>query len=674
MKNSYLFLSLCFGILSGSSIAQDAYVAGNQKVKVNPNTLFYFGGNLTINAAASSEKVVENAGNIKVAGDFANNGDATGKNFVSTWTAANNYGQVIIQENGTVNNLAMEKGRINPAEFEWGQFAIPYQFASANAAMNALFGTNYVQSSRYYSSMMTWDNVTVPEFDHLFSNSAMSPGDYVILNLKYFSGGIRGLMESAPNGKLLYPGLPTNGAFSLNMDPTIYPTGDWSVWKELKNSHNERYRTYIDDKLRDVNTNSANYGKYHFQFGNPYTSNINLTHIGTSAGYDDGNNIANLAGVAKVNEIIWSFGSGSVSDMLVAKYDATNNTWSGSAEALMVKPFEPFIVILEDGATGTRQINFSDKLKTFAMSPGIIVNPSAPMAPSEPGVLGSYTSDFSNVDTAEDRAIQTNSNIRAASSSTKKYFYQAELSLYNTNGDFTGNRAFVVATNLSKNGVPNKLESEYSDFGSRTGFYLAQENANGEHVESSARKMHINTIGLNYTNKPIPFFFNRQSGDAQEYVVKADLYFFNIFSKLTQDENNYEDGNSFFFYDSVEDVLLPITTDFSYNIGNSTNNLETRYRVYWNAIPSFEKGSVIEDELASSTVIYKDNLTHKVRFSEDWDMATTLKVYDLSGRKVLEYFNIKTDHDFEIKLPTNGIYVVKIESNTGDIYTQKLVK
>lgn len=673
MKNSYLFLSLCIGVLSSTTIAQDAYVTGNQKVKVNPNTLVYFGGNLTLNNAVTAEKVVENAGNIKVNGNFANAGDATGKNFISTWTAENNYGQVIINQASTVQHLAMEKGKISPASFEWGQFSIPYSFATANDAMNALFGTNYVQSSRYYSSMMTWDNTDKPEFDHLLSATPMSPGDYVILNLKYYSGGIRGLMENTSSNKLVYPGLPTNGEFSKAIKTSIYPAGDWNEWKELKNNHNERYRTYIDDKIRQNGTADVNYGKYHYQFGNPYTSNINLAYIGRADGYDDGNHITNLAGVARLSKVVWTPLSGNVtseSNMFIAKYDNTNHMWSGSADALIVKPFEPFIIILDDAAAGdSRVINFSDKLKTFAMAPGVVVNPAAPVAPR----LGDDNAmETAEGDVAEDRVH--NNNSMAASFSTKKYFYQAELMLYNQADEFTGNKAFVVATNMAKNGVPNKLESEYSDFANRTGFYLAQERANGTVVEESDRKMHINTIALNYTNKPIPFFFNRKAGDNETYVVKANLYFHDIFSKLTESDFNFQDGNSFFFHDSVEDVLLPITTDFSYNIQASGENLTNRYQVYWNAVPTADKELITEELIAESTIIYKDKATHKVRFNPEWTLANTLKVYDLSGRKIMEYFNVKTDADFEIKLPTNGIYVVKIESNTGDVYTQKIVK
>ena len=76
--------------------------------------------------------------------------------------------------------------------------------------------------------------------------------------------------------------------------------------------------------------------------------------------------------------------------------------------------------------------------------------------------------------------------------------------LYDENDAFTGNRIFVVVTNGIENGTPNNLESEYSDFGNRNGFYLAQENAEGLPVNSSARKMDINTVNLDFENKTIP--------------------------------------------------------------------------------------------------------------------------------------------------------------------------
>ena len=40
----------------------------------------------------------------------------------------------------------------------------------------------------------------------------------------------------------------------------------------------------------------------------------------------------------------------------------------------------------------------------------------------------------------------------------------------------------------------------------------------------------------------------------------------------------------------------------------------------------------------------------------------------------MSYKNVNTQADFELKLPSTGVYIVKAESNTGDVYTQKIIK
>jgi len=670
MKSINYYLSaMCFGLAFGLSNAQETYVTGTAKVKVQPNTLVYFGDNL--NVTSTTNAVLENAGNILVEGDYVN-ASATGANFLSTWDVPSDntsYGQVIINENSSAGRLTMEKGTIDPAVFNWGQFAMPFHFANVDEAMDFLFGTVYSTSNnRYQKSMMVWDNVQKPEFDHFNAGDALganSPTAYYILNLEYNSGNIKPVMQT--NAKLAYRGVPSNEAFlNIPMNTNMYYFGGvgWNNWKGKKNTYLEKYQTYIDDKVR-MTTDDAGYGRNYFQFGNPYTSNIDLAYIGSPAspGYDDGNDIDGLLAVARVADLDYTAQGGSASSgMIVATYDEVTNVWGGDASALLVKPFEPFIVVLDTDATntGNRVINFSDKLKTFSMTPNSLGG----------GVVTPKNGEFDggNIDVAEDRMSFT------LPTSAKPRFYQVGLSLHHSNGAPTGNKAYVIVTNSGViNGTANALESEYSDFGSRTGFYLAQENQDGSPVFNSTRKMHINAVNMAYVNKPIPMFFNRKSGDLEGYYIKADLFYRNIFTQLTEEENNYIDGNSFFFYDKREDVLMPITTDFNYYVDVSEKALENRYTVYWNGGPVLNKGEMDETLIAGSTIIYKDQQTHKIRFNDQWDSAN-VKVYDMSGRNIMSFENVDTQADFELKLPAAGVYVVKAESNTGEVYTQKIIK
>lgn len=635
MKHNYLIWSMCLSLVSGLALAQDANIVGNMKVKVEPNTLFYFGENLNLNANVTENKVIENEGNIKIDGNLTN-AHATGENFVSAWINKDSYGQVIINQSSSAEKLAMEKGKIDPAAFDWGQFAIPFAYTNAQEAMQNLFGVDYTSNTnRYNASMMVWNN-NKPRFDHLNSSSVLNPGDYVILNLSGSVGNILGVMNA--NDILTYKGAPTNQVHNITgISSNFYETigAEWDDWKNKRNWYNEEYHTYLDDHLRDLATDPANFAKHSYQFGNPYTSNIDLSFFADP----------NLIGVFKFGNLDWDIDLGSSSLTDAAKKATYNGTtWAGDAEALIAKPFEPFVLTYADGNIPA-SFNFSDMMKTFSMTSN--ANGLTQPSPLVPGQSNYQTEAVTNAD-----------------------FYQLRLNLYDDNEAFTGNRIFVVVTNGIENGTPNNLESEYSDFGNRNGFYLAQENAEGLPVNSSARKMDINTVNLDFENKPIPLFFNREAGDPNGYYLKADLFYGSIFNQL--EEENYPDQNSFYFYDQTEDIFIPITSDFNYYIGpDDIYGEKIRYELYWNANPDDRLG--LGEELAGSTIVYKDQLVHKVRFNQNWNNAE-VKVFDLSGRNILTYNNVDTKNDLTIKLDLPGVYFVRIKADTGEVYTQKILK
>lgn len=625
MKRSYLLIALVFGITSNLGFAQTAYVVGNDKVQVNQNTLLYFGDGLTITNGATDASVISNDGNVEIVGNYQNNGDTDGKNFVSTWTAENNFGQVIIHDdNAATGWLTMEKRAMDSDVDSWGQFAVPYAYSTPNDAMQNWFGTTYNNGTRYRSSMMLWDNLQLPEFDHLTSASAFSPVGYYILNLTYSDANIKDFMDDYRDDGLnvQYNGMPTNGTHSGTWDAVYagFGTG-WDSWKNSINSHNERYYTYIDDFVREIE--EPDYGKYIYQFGNPYTSNMDLTK----------SNITDYAirGVMQSLVADWTeeVGSGegmsAASDYHIATYQG--GVWGGDAAALIVKPFNPFIFVLNSDAGGT--FDFNDGIKTFNM------NPSA-------------------------NVIGKNGN---------SAFYQLEMNL-TLDGIPTSNRFFVIASSNVENGERESFEAEYFNFGNRTGFYLAQEHPEGEHVTYTDRKMHINAINTDFVGKPIPLFFSALEGDNNTYVLTAKLFEGSIFNKLS--EGNYSDENTFLFYDQKTDTLLPIASDFEYTIEpQDPQGARIRYEIYWNEGPEDRLGT---GELTESrTIIYRDQDLHKIRFNEKWNSAD-VKVYDISGRSIQSYTNVSTKTDKELKLPANGVYVVKIVADNGDVYTQKIIK
>lgn len=677
MKKYYLpFIAL--GLLSNTLFSQNTYVTGNAKIKVQPNTLFYHGGSFNIKAAASDPSVISNDGNIKINGAFVNE-VPLGKNFVSTYNESNgNYGQVIISataataENATQNRLTMQKMPIDPTTSDWGQFAIPYRFGTVKDAFETVFTEGietviYQSGNRYNHSVMTWDNITRPEYDHIAPTVAVNPTDYVILNLVSHSE----LMDYMSNGApLSYSGRPANEPHNVTYRPGLYADSNvpWDTWKLRRNIYGEQYQTYIEDYVRESTTN-PHFGRYLFQFGNPYTSNIDLSRIGQNESDGDGVFVENLAGVFKVSTNSWTTANGvgiGGSGYLKATFDSSNNTWAGDAQALIVKPFEGFYIGLSDVLPdrNDRTFTFNNGLKTFSNVP----NNSGGGGLSKMGAEGEFG--FGEANTEE--RINPNAYLNHANASTKTTFYQLGLNLYTENDQPTGNTVYVVVDSYSQNGVNGVLEAGYPDF--ERGFFLSQENADGTEVEVPNRKMQINAIHPRFVSKPIPLFFTTPQDDIDGYYVKADLFYRNIFNKLNLEDVNYIDGNSFFFYDKAQDILLPITTDFSYYIERPDQVPSARYVVYWNGGPenSSEKLNV-SDELDGLTQIYKDGETHKIRFNESWSTAD-IAVYDLAGRAIFRKDGVKTDVDFKLDLPNTSVYVVKIQSNTGEAFTQKILR
>lgn len=673
MKKYYLpFIAL--GLFSGTLLSQNTFVTGNAKVKIQPGTLFYHGGNFTVKAAANNASVIENDGNIRIRGAFANEVSG-GANFVSTYDElTDNYGQVIIASanptvvNSALNRLTMQKMSIDPGTFSWGQFAIPYHFENAQAAFNALYpGVTFVGSGRrYVHSIMAWDNMGRPEYDQKGSAVVMSPTDYVILNLT--SGALAGYMG---NGDELmnYPGTPANGVHNVAYKPAIYEQENvaWNTWKVKRNSHGEQYVTYIEEHLRD--DNSTHFGRYYFQFGNPYTSNIDLSRIGTDETNGDGVFVDNLLGVVKITGMQWAEGSGvEVANVgeIRATYTAGTDTWAGNPDALLVKPFEGFYIGLTDNVPNRaieRTFTFNDGLKTFSNVPfaerGGTITPKM------------FNGNSSDVTMGQERAL-IDSNLSHNYNPSRSSFYQLGLNLYTEDGMKTGNTVYVVVDSNSQNGIAQPLEADYTDF--QMGFFLTQETSDGSEVEQPNRTMQINTVHPKYVSKPIPLYFKTSESDINAYYLKADLFYKSIFNKLKTEDINFVDGNSYFFYDKAQDILLPITTDFSYYIERAEEALSSRYVVYWNGGPITDQRKLdVTDELAGTTQVYKDGEVHKIRFNESW-LTADIAVYDLAGRSIFKKAGVKTDIDFTLDLPNTSAYVVKIQSNNGEIVTQKIIR
>ncbi|WP_334125943.1 hypothetical protein, partial [Empedobacter brevis] len=272
-------------------------------MRVNPNTLFYNGGNVTINA--SSVPVVSNAGNIQINGGSLSRGTTvtqSGVEFVNEWTNSSNYGQLII--NNAVNNssttsrITVKKEAANTNNYVTYPIGIPFQdnvkqlmtaFNNGEFKVNCGFEQgNCNEEQLYYGvTLKTWNNNKVVN-DVVTADKNFVPGSYYLLNLRD-RVGIKPFMTGIIN----YKGTPAPASTKLtgqsvihNFNETTFSDKNYNDWKNLNNKYREPYYTYLGTNL----TNNKISGKNIYRFANPYTSNIDISNIDLWLTLLNGNN------------------------------------------------------------------------------------------------------------------------------------------------------------------------------------------------------------------------------------------------------------------------------------------------------------------------------------------------------------------------------------------------
>ena len=663
-------LTLCLLAYSLSSHAQTlTYVGDGAKVFVSSGTLVYSGGNWQVNSTA--EKTVENRGNVIIVGDYTKgttvaNAASDGKEFLNVYTAPNNYGQVkIINTAGNTNaRMSMQRpaassnyfGAIYGISFPYKD-QVSYVMKSFGLNESDFVGTCPVGSScggsRYRMTLEKWNNNKVVH-DAVVSSSNFTAGDYYSINLRLQN------LQAAMAGIVGYKGTASPGAYQATGSSIIEgQTGSsfsnlgYNDWKTKVNAYNEMYQTY----LGYIDTTNKNYGKNVYRFGNPYTSNIDLSGITGSTGWlsilnggikdlkTANNNFVQGFYITKVTEnfnLDWnpvsgSSDNGNTSGSYYKVVLNGSNEWIGSPEALLIKPFEvfqlnfPLLDVTKLGNTRivNVQVDFNDSHKTFAYSPSGSVN----------GIVGGKM--------ANRTGVVSNPNS----------FYQAEIFLTKDNS-VLGNPAYLVGSDYNQESAKSSNnDNEIIVYG----------NSNNGNVAYDSKKDINEFNSLDYVGKPLGLGFNNlKSGD--NYELRFNLYEGSIFNKV----KNLSDGK-FYILDKSNDSVTELSADKSYPFVAS-DYMDARFEIYWKEVKSGTLGT-IDNDAKSATYVYRDKGVdqNKIRFEKGHNTAK-VEIYDMAGKLILEQKSIQTSNDFSVSLKNGkAVYVIKVTYDNGDIRTLKMI-
>lgn len=686
MKKKLLILGT-ITMLTSAYNAQNSvvYVGDGGKFFVSGSALVYSGGNWKVDS--DKEKTVENKGNIIIVGDYKRGSTANaaqdGKEFVNVYTDTNNYGQVkLLNATGTSDARMTIQRPAASSNYFGASYGMSFPYKDDVSYLMKSFGLQESAfrgdctvgadcANRYKMSLTKWNNVS-SHHDAVPTASQFKPGDHYNLNLRESN------MKAVMVGTISYKGTPDGRVYTQSVtNRTIYGLTKeafsgltYDQWKKRLNPYKEFYESY----LGYVSTTSKIYAKNVFRFGNPYTSNLDLSAFdGADAWLKIVNNggsrtikqahdaqlIRNFA-VSKVMpdyDYNWRPIAGSVEDngkYFIAKYDGTQ--WVGSAEALLVRPMEAFF--LDFPTLNTRnlgstivelEVNFTDKHKTFDHVPSAKSTTSIGLTAS----LLNFENNLSGMMMARDISYN---NIQ------KYNLHQLEIVL-SKDSAVQASPVYIVGTNY------NKESGSVSTSAEKIFVYGVKDGAVAYDSQKNFNEFNTDT----YIGKPLGIGFgNLQEG--QTYQLRFALYEDSIFNKVDAFKNGV-----FYLKDNISNKVSQINPNEVVSfVANA--NVAKRFEVYWKQAPQVTTTKPVETKVEQSTttvtnqstVIYKDEGLNKVRF-ENISNTVKVEVFNVAGILISSKSGVSTNNDYTLNLGSEGMYVVRVVYQNGEVRTLKVV-
>lgn len=695
MKRSFLAIGALMIVGAMNAQTTTTYVGQDSKLFLSKNALWYSQGNFQLDS--NGEKAVENKGNVAIVGNYtkgAHNTNNEGKEFVNVYTDRDDYGQTKILSTSAAAEARMTVQR--PAATDkyldtTYEMSIPYSDA-AKYLMHS-FGkqeADFVDGcpkdqdcggqKRYKLTLVKWNNNKL-QHDPIGKDEGFEAGGVYNLGLKENPVVREVMQEKYSNSKNVdYKGIPTGKSYTQRAKGVIprlteqqFSSAKYKTWMILTNPYNEKYESYLGaGGAASGHDDDRFYGKNTYRFGNPYTSNIDLSAFDGANAWlkilnNGGNHTIKTATAATLIKDFtirkrtdkyddnWGKMVGTLTvnySMHQAKFDGTQ--WTGDAEALIVRPtetFELFFAKIDPVKLGrTRimdvEVSFNDNHKTFDYVPS-----AKSTDPKSPLTLPATTT--------SSRASRPVVSL-AGSPEVNHDFHQLKIHLLQNNTT-VGMPVFLVGADY-KNVSAEKTEGEFRE---PIFLYGAEEGTSGEvKVGYESKKIFNEFNSLSYTKKPLAVGLNGlEVGKTYQLGFKA--YDDNIF-------NAVDGKTNFILFDTKTNKGTRINTDELYTF-EADEDMAKRFVIYWKDLPEGKVLSTANVERATqTTLIYEEAGKSKIRFENISNLAN-VSVYNASGRLVNTTNNVPTNIDYALDVNFTGVYMVKVTYRNGEVRTLKFV-
>ena len=647
MNIKLLFLAVSFLFVVKSNA--QATLTNTGVFKVNSGTLVSTATGVGFQNTGGG--VVTNGGSIIVRGNF--NPGTVGTEFVDTYTSYSDYGQLIVDSSVVINTTQKITHQYYLKDFATErapQLSFPFQNYYAQNFLNDLglgattdfdffYPPEYYSAAMFYwhNSLISFEPVARTPYAHV-PITLLGNGKRVSLNGQQL-GASRTVFSSgrAVGATKNLIGTPNNTAINPIAD-TGMGFADYNVkfaagnaWINTANNRGHVYNQLMLDArlLAD-----PNYLRHIYYFGNPYPSNIDLSHISTTGGVNDTDGIdLDVNRIIKIQPTA-TITAGGVS----SKYSAVFLSGiynSGDYEALLIHPSEMFVLVLNNN-TNLSSFQFTNGMKTFASVPkaqhrdgDITLGPDADGDPLTPTSIG--------------RKI-----IRNASYPTLSNLSFGLQILDDENATSGSNFAYVVANQ-------NVIDNQYSS----SDFLVPSPSDVLYTVKDNDTKLKIQGIKMD-ESKVIPLGFKSPLNGDGEYVIKTSA---DRMVRFGGDASAYP--SLFSFFDAAKDVVIPIDENFQYKFKQNSST-ENRFFILYNKSQESSLGDT-DFNKAQTEIAKEDNGNTYLMLGTDVKSDNpTIKIYSSAGQ-LLDSFPSNGEIKVKLKNYAPGVYLVQVEGLSGAI-------
>ena len=646
MKRSILTLGmLALSFLAKAQTNDLTYIANGAEMTIAPELLYtVYAGKITIVGTGK----ITNSGNVMIMENFTNNAGfrtlttaglpkTDGGNFILKMYNDNlsslRYGQLYFGGFHTPVHWANVAGIVDKEYKDnhhgsYQQIALPFQGKNLSELSAELLSPGHTfkfgagnRANRYSGEAIMKYSNQYARFDDLASTNQSEPGTYYILGTRNFnaSAAVK-TIKGKPNPQTAVVVWSVGGLLSSDV---VFGTNGTK-----QNYYRERYNTYIQDQWHMASGTAwtGDFGKNLYLFGNPFLTNLDL-----------------------VNEL---------------------PEWIADKSDIWGIRLEPLSVTTPSGA-GTRS-GGAAKLVTYNMA-GI---PSGDVAeiikPMQTFVLKFRNNkaqrlEFHNARrfAYSARPYQATPNVlaRGAAGSVK----QLGIIALDEHGNELG-RTYYVVYPEAQTGKPATYSTQVAADSQNIIGTFEEKPAGGIDEElQNSYWLYINEANQSdFKGKEIPLKIYSDKVRALKFEVRENAV------EVPDSQEKFRNGQS--FYISKGNDLVTVGHNKTIPVSGSDNS----FGLFYGKPSGYNDVSAANIARPSATVIAFDEATkeYKIFFDPAWNTAK-VEVYDLSGRLIYSKDKVDTKAgEFTLSLPSGNraTYVVKAVSETGSVFSQKIIK